>query len=184
MEVLHTSDGGATWVNKNTVLKYGTTHYAVSFSDQNNGWIRTEPNNNYLFYTSDGGASWDTLYLSTSEYINTLITTKSGNAILSCEKNNYSTDNYGGSFEQFSFQFMSSFGAFSNISELPNVVYTVYGKEIMVSLNDGKTWSNITIGISPNWWDDISSPKKNVVWFSGTNNKITYTIKADSLFNF
>ncbi len=57
--LIHTSDGGATWMPVN-----GASGYAVRFADQNTGWVVGM--GSQICTTHDGGANWATQYLNAS----------------------------------------------------------------------------------------------------------------------
>ncbi len=182
LELLHTSDGGKTWVNKNSTLSYGTTHYAVSFTDTNNGWIKTEPGNKFVHYTTDGGVSWDTVYIDNIGFIITLYSPVAGSCIVAGENNVYITQDFGNSFAKLENIPSGTFGRIKKADNLTGGIYSISGDSPLISKDYGVNWEKINTGRLVKWWDDISAPKKNVVWLSGNPNKITYTVKADSLF--
>lgn len=185
LEILHTSNGGEMWINKNTQLDYGTTHYAVNFSNPNNGWIRTKPHFNFVFHTKDGGISWDTLYPGGKDHIWTLVSLNSTTAILSYNFSPLRTVDNGISWHSlpnppFS---IGSPSRFTKTKSSPEIVWALYGG-LVGSNNFGESWKQFELNIeNVNRWEDISSPKKNVVWLSGEDCKVTYTVKADSLLN-
>ena len=72
---------------------------------------------------------------------------------------------------------------YSKVLGYSNIVWGLYNT-LVGSKNFGESWTKFDSKISNvNFWQGISSPKKNVVWIAGNNNKITYTTKADSLLN-
>ncbi len=178
IEILHTSDGGKTWVNKNTQIDYGTTHYAVSFSSPDVGWIRTFPGNNYVFKTNDGGASWDTVYPGGRENIWTLVNLSEQVTVLAYNLTPMRTTDAGNSWEQLPVVYPTRF---AKVRGEQNYVFGIVNG-IVASADLGENWKEVDPQIkNVKYWQGISSPKKNVVWISGKSNKITYTVKMDSI---
>ena len=53
--VLHTADGGATWVS----INHNRQLHSVFFTDANTGWaVGEDPKNSKIFHTTDGGRNW------------------------------------------------------------------------------------------------------------------------------
>ncbi len=72
---------------------------------------------------------------------------------------------------------------FAKTKSSPETVWALYGG-LVGSNNFGESWKQFEPNIeNVNRWEDISSPKINVVWLSGEDCKVTYTVKADSLLN-
>lgn len=178
IEILHTSNGGGTWTNKNSILGYGTTHYAVNFGDQNNGWIRTRPGNDFVFHTNDGGITWDTLYPGGSQNIWTLVSVSPEIAMLSYNITPMRTSDTGQSWQAMD----NYLSRFAKVKDASSWVWGVGTGGVLGSTDSGETWKIVSMGINA-FWRDISSSSKDVVWVSGFS-KITYTVKADSLLSY
>ena len=71
-DVMHTSNGGVTWVETTPVSAYRL--YGVYFKDSNVGWVSGEylglPHVASISKTTNGGITWDTQSFGTDEYIN------------------------------------------------------------------------------------------------------------------
>lgn len=183
IEILHTSNGGVTWTNKNSIIGYGTTHYAVNFCDQNNGWIRTRPSNEFVFHTNDGGITWDTLYPGGSQNIWTLVCVSPKIAMLSYNLTPMRTSDTGQSWQELSLSIVGYPSRYAKVKDASSWVWGEGGGgEVFGSTDSGETWKIVSTGINDAWWD-INSPSKDVVWLSGRS-KITYTVKADSLLSY
>ncbi len=56
--LLRTMDGGATWKDLGPVAVPSVQAFAVSFTDQRNGWVDTVAPGPHAYATSDAGATW------------------------------------------------------------------------------------------------------------------------------
>jgi hypothetical protein len=61
--LLRTTDGGASWKDLGPAAVPSVQAFAVSFSDQQNGWLDTVAPGPYAYTTSDAGATWRRLTL-------------------------------------------------------------------------------------------------------------------------
>ncbi len=172
IEIIHTTDGGNTWTNKNNLLFGFTTNMAVSFADPNNGFMRLTESSGILLKTTDGGSSWSQLSPPvTGSNIYTLVTLSSDIALISFGTSAITKDG-GATWEQ---QDLPTFPTnFSKVRNEPNYLFTIAGT-VHRSSNSGQNWEALNTGIST-IWQSVSTPKKNVVWLSGKFGKITYKV--------
>lgn len=58
VELLHTGDGGTTWINLGSPVASGDQPYRVQFTDGAMGWLDTVSVKAHAYKTIDGGLSW------------------------------------------------------------------------------------------------------------------------------
>jgi photosystem II stability/assembly factor-like uncharacterized protein len=63
--LLRTTDGGATWTDLGSAAVPTVQAFAVSFTDQRNGWLDAVAPGPYAYATSDAGATWHPVTLPT-----------------------------------------------------------------------------------------------------------------------
>lgn len=172
IEIIHTTDGGTTWMNKNVQLYGYTTNMAVSFANPDVGFMRITESSNILHKTIDGGVTWNTFTPPlTGQNIYILATVTADVVLISFGTSVISTDG-GNTWTQ---QFLPSFPTnFSKVRNDPNYIFTIAGT-VHRSSNSGRDWEAFDTGIST-IWQAVSSPKKNIVWLSGRFGKVTYKV--------
>ncbi len=182
--ILHTDDGGQTWVNANTTLKGSTSHYAVNFSDANSGLLRLSDNN--LYWTSDGGASWDALNPDPDYITWTLVALEPATAIVSFVEHESRTTNRGQTWDPLPAPVTIYPSRYTKIRQHPGHVWAVQyvwdvpdGGDLVTSTDYGVTWKLVETGFEVDL--DVVAPSSRVVWATGRDGVITYTTKADSL---
>ncbi len=67
--LLHTNDGGKTWIWSHTGVTNKTYWRTIFFTDANHGWVGGY---NVIAYTTNGGTSWSQWYSSEANYIEDL----------------------------------------------------------------------------------------------------------------
>jgi len=172
IEIIHTSDGGSSWINKNSQLYGFTTNMAVSFSDPNNGYMRITESSSILRKTTNGGESWSEIRPPIGgQNIFTVIALTPNVAVISQSLPSITTDG-GVTWTQQNLPTYAS--RFSKVRNNQNYLFTIAGT-VHRSVNSGRDWKSLDTGIST-LWQSISTPKENVIWLTGKFGKVTYKV--------